>query len=80
MEFHLSDSNTPLNAELRVFIESHFKYTIMNVKLIFRFGFGVKLQTSQILDGIGAGDFCASAKKSYHHIWIFVGVSKCMIG
>ena len=43
-EFHLSDANTPLNVELRAFIESHFKCTIMNVKLIFRLGFGVKSQ------------------------------------
>ena len=38
------DANTPLNVELRAFIESHFKCTIMNVKLIFRLGFGVKSQ------------------------------------
>ena len=38
------DGNTPLNVELRAFIESHFKCTIMNVKLIFRLGFGVKSQ------------------------------------
>ena len=38
------DSNTPLNVELRAFIESHFKCRIMNVKLIFRLGFGVKSQ------------------------------------
>ena len=43
-EFHLNDSNTPLNVELHVFIESHFKYTIIDVKLIFRLGFGVKSQ------------------------------------
>ena len=45
MEFHLlMDEKTPMNVELRAFIESHFKCTIMNVKLIFRLGFGVKLQ------------------------------------
>ena len=44
MEVHLMDANTPLNVELRAFIESHFKCTIMNVKLIFRLGFGVKSQ------------------------------------
>ena len=44
MEFHSMDVNTPLNVELRAFIESHFKCTIMNVKLIFRLGFGVKSQ------------------------------------
>ena len=44
MEFHSMDANTPLNVELRAFIESHFKCTIMNVKLIFRLGFGVKSQ------------------------------------
>ena len=38
------DANTPLNVELRAFIESHFKCTIMNVKLIFRLSFGLKLQ------------------------------------
>ena len=43
-EFHLMDSNIPLNVELRAFIESHFKCTIMNVKLIFKLGFGVKSQ------------------------------------
>ena len=37
-------ANKPLNVELRAFIESHFKCTIMNVKLIFRLGFGVKSQ------------------------------------
>ena len=36
MEFHLMDANTPLNVELRAFIESHFKCTIMTFKLIFR--------------------------------------------
>ena len=41
--FQLSDENTPLNVELRPCIESHFKCTIMNVKIIFRLGFGVKL-------------------------------------
>ena len=44
MEFHSMDANTLLNVELRAFIESHFKCTIMNVKLIFRLGFGVKSQ------------------------------------
>ena len=44
MEFHWMDANRPLNVELRAFIESHFKCTIMNVKLIFRLGFGVKAQ------------------------------------
>ena len=53
MEFHLMDANTPLNVELRAFIESHFKCTIMNVKLIFRHGFGVK---SQNIRFIGASD------------------------
>ena len=38
------DSNTPLNVELRAFIESHFKCTFINVKLIFRLSFGLKLQ------------------------------------
>ena len=42
--FQLNDENTPLNVELRPCIESHFKCTIMNVKLIFRLGFGVKSQ------------------------------------
>ena len=37
-------------------------------------------KTFQIFDGIDAGDFCASAKKAHHQIWIFVDVSKCMIG
>ena len=37
-------ANKPLNVELRAFIESHFKCTIMNVKLIFRLSFGLKLQ------------------------------------
>ena len=44
MEFHWMDANRPLNVELRAFIESHFKCTIMNVKLVFRLGFGVKSQ------------------------------------
>ena len=44
MEFHWMDANRPLNVELRAFIESHFKCTIMNVKLIFRLSFGLKLQ------------------------------------
>ena len=42
--FHLMDENTPLNVELRPCIESHFKCTIMNVKIVFRLGFGVKIQ------------------------------------
>ena len=42
--FQLGDENTPLNVELRTFIESHFKCTIVNVKIFFRLGFGVKLQ------------------------------------
>ena len=50
MEFHLMDANTPLNVELRAFIESHFKCTIMNVKLIFRLGFGVKSQNIRGVD------------------------------
>ena len=44
MEVHLMDANTPLNVELRTFIESHFKCIFMNVKLIFRIGFNVNLQ------------------------------------
>ena len=44
MEVHLMDANTPLNVELRTFIESHFKCIFMNVKLIFRIGFSVNLQ------------------------------------
>ena len=44
MEVNLMDSNTPLNVELRTFIESHFKFIFMNVKLIFRPGFSVNLQ------------------------------------
>ena len=44
MESHLMDANTPLNVELRTFIESHFKCIFMNVKLIFRIGFNVNLQ------------------------------------
>ena len=44
MELHSMDGNIPLNVELRAFIESHFKCTIMNVKLIFRLGFGVNSQ------------------------------------
>jgi hypothetical protein len=44
MEFHSMGANKPLNVELRAFIESHFKCTIMNVKLIFRLDFGVKSQ------------------------------------
>ena len=50
MEFHSMDVNTPLNVELRAFIESHFKCTIMNVKLIFRLGFGVKSQNIRGVD------------------------------
>ena len=50
MEFHSIDANTPLNVELRAFIESHFKCTIMNVKLIFRLGFGVKSQNIGVVD------------------------------
>ena len=42
--FQLNDENTPLNVELRPCIESHFKCTIMNVKIVFRLGFGVKIQ------------------------------------
>ena len=42
--FHLMDANTPLNVELSTFIERHFKCTIMNVKIVFRLGFGVKIQ------------------------------------
>ena len=42
MEFHWMDANRPLNVELRAFIESHFKCTIMNVKIIFRVGFGME--------------------------------------
>ena len=44
MEFQLSDENIPLNVELRPCIESHFKCTIINVKIVFRLGFGVKIQ------------------------------------
>ena len=43
-------ANKPLNVELRAFIESHFKCTIMNVKLIFRLGFGVKSQNIGVVD------------------------------
>ncbi len=50
MEFHSIDANKPLNVELRAFIESHFKCTIMNVKLIFRLGFGVKSQNIRVVD------------------------------
>ena len=52
MEFHSMDANTPLNVELRAFIESHFKCTIMNVKLIFRLGFGVKSQNIRCVDSM----------------------------
>ena len=38
------DVNTPLNVELRAFIESHFKCIIMSIKLIIRLSFGLKLQ------------------------------------
>ena len=44
MEVHLMDANTPLNVELRTFIESIFKCTIMIVKIILRLAFMVKLQ------------------------------------
>ena len=44
MEFQLIDENTPLNVELRAFIERHFKCTIMNVTIILILGFGVKIQ------------------------------------
>ena len=44
MEVPLMDANTPLNVELRTFIESHFKWIFMNVKIIFRPGFSVNLQ------------------------------------
>ena len=44
IEFHLMDVKTPMNVELRAFIESHFKCTIINVKLIFRLDFRVKSQ------------------------------------
>ena len=50
MEFHSMGANKPLNVELRAFIESHFKCTIMNVKLIFRLGFGVKSQNIRGVD------------------------------
>ena len=50
------DANTPLNVELRTFIEIHFKCTIMNVKFIFRLGFGVKLQAFGVVDCIGTID------------------------
>ena len=63
------DVNTPLNVELRAFIESHFKCTIMNVKLIFRLGFGVK---SQNIRGrqphADASDALDLAMKTHHTI------------
>ena len=81
MELHSMDVNTPLNVELRAFIESHFKCTIMNVKLIFRLGFGVK---SQYLWGRGlhrrASDPLDFSDEKHHSTLIFVNVSNCMIG
>ena len=63
------DANKPLNVELRAFIESHFKWTIMNVKLIFRLGFGVK---SQNIRGrqphADASDALDLAMKKHHNI------------
>ena len=44
MEFHSMDGNTPLNVELRAFIESHFKCIIMSIKPIIRLSFGLKSQ------------------------------------
>ena len=43
-KIRLYDGNSPLHVELSIFIESHFKCIVMNVKLIFRLGFGVKSQ------------------------------------
>ena len=43
-EFHLRKTNRRLNVELRKFIESLFKCTIMIVKIIFKLGFSVKLK------------------------------------
>ena len=40
----LNDENAPLHVELSIFIESHFKFTIMSFKLIIRLNFGLKLQ------------------------------------
>ena len=63
------DANTPLNVELRAFIESLFKCTTMNVKLIFRLGFGVK---SQNIRGrqphADASDALDLAMKTHHTI------------
>ena len=68
MEFHLMDANTPLNVELRAFIESHFKCTIMNVKLIFRLGFGVKSQNIRGRRCMGASHALDLAMKKHHNI------------
>ena len=40
----LNNENAPLHVELSIFIESHFKFTIMSFKLIIRLSFGLKLQ------------------------------------